>query len=218
MSGKRARHHGEMRQQLVGVLSGRNQLERGEAASIARKVGCSREYVRQVMHQLGVTIKPPAKPPSCTGCGKAMRPTKTRLCQSCRRKKAFVRLRCANCGKTFERRRCLHDAYLRRTVTQKRHGPTCGRQCSAKVQRSCSWCGRPAGSRWRSSTGRQVFCRPPALCLREAQTAIHPVRWRHLTADLLPMKKHLDEIALLPATLSSTPSSEARRKSGSLVA
>ncbi len=202
----------------MGLLTGRTQLERGEAVAISRQVGCSREYVRQVMGQLGVTIKPPPEPQSCTGCGKAMQRTKTRLCQSCRRSNSSVTLKCANCGKSFERRRCLHDAYLRRTVTQKRHGPICSRKCSAKVQRSCSWCGRPAGGRWRSSTGRQVFCRPPASCLREAQTAIHPVRWRHLTADLLPMKEHLDEIAQLLATLSSMPSSEARRKSGSLVA
>jgi hypothetical protein len=194
-----------MRRLLVGLLSGRTQLERGEAVAIARRVGCSREYVRQVMGQLGVTIKPPPEPQSCTGCGKAMQRTRTRICQSCRQRNSSVTLICANCGKTFERRRCLHDAYLRRTVTQKRHGPICSRQCSAKVQRSCSW-------------GRQVFCRPPALCLREAQSAIHPVRWRHLTANLLPMKKHLDEIAQLPATLSSMPSSEARRKSDSLVA
>jgi hypothetical protein len=197
VSGKRAMHHGKVRRQLVSVLSGRTELERGDAASIARKVGCSREYVRQVRRQLGVTMKPLPKPPSCTGCGKPMRPTKTRLCQSCRQKKAFVRLRCAYCGTFFQRRRSHHEAFLRRAVVQKRRGPICSGQCSAKVSRICSWCGRPTGSKWRRKVPGHAFCGPPAWCGHKAQSAIHPNWWRHITEDLLPMNKHLDEIARL---------------------
>jgi hypothetical protein len=191
---------------LVDILTGRTRLERGEAAAISRRVGCSREYVRQAMRQLGVTVKPPPEPQSCTGCGKAMRYSKTRFCQSCRRKNAYVTLKCVNCGKAFKRRRSLHDAYLRRIVPQGRRGTVCSKQCSAKVPRSCSWCGQPAGTRWRANVGRQAFCGPPALCRFEAQRAIHPVWWRYLTDDLLPLKDHLDGITRLLATLPAKPS------------
>ncbi len=187
------------------MLSGRTQLERGEAARIAREVGCSRESVRQAMQQIGITVKPPVEPQSCTGCGRSRKYRRTRLCQSCRQKSAFVSLRCANCGRTFQRRRSDHEAYLRRTVTQKRHGPVCSSQCSAKISRSCSWCGRPLGGRWRSHIGQQAYCGPPAACRIQAQRAIRTVWWRYLTADLAPMKDHLDGIAQLRATLSSEP-------------
>ena len=187
------------------MLSGRTQLERGEAARIARKVGCSRESVRLTMRQLGITVKPPEEHPSCTGCGKAMRYRKTSLCQSCRQKNAIVSLRCANCGKAFKRSRGLHAAYLRRIVTRKRRGPVCSRRCSAKIRRSCSWCNRSVGSRWPVHDSRQAFCGPPATCRFQAQRAIPPVWWRYLTDDLLPMKDHQDRIAQLRATLTSKP-------------
>ena len=203
LSGRQGRRQGRVRKLLVEVLSGRTQLERGEAARLARKLGCSREAVRQAMSRLGVSIKPPAKPQSCIGCGKAMKYRKTRLCQACRLKNAVVSLICANCGKTFERPRHHHEAYLRRTVTRKRRGPVCSSQCSAKVQRSCSWCGRPVALRWRAHITPQAFCSPPATCRFQAQRAILPVWWRYLTADLLPMKDHLDGIAQLRATLAS---------------
>ncbi len=192
-------YDGKVRKSLADALSGRTQLERGEAAAIAREVGCSREYVRQVMRRLGVTIKPPAVPPSCTGCGRPMPNAKTRTCQSCRRKNAFVTLKCAYCGKDFERRRSLHDAYVRRTATQRR-GPVCSRGCTATEPRSCSWCGRSVGNRWRSRMGLQAFCGPPASCLIEAQSAIHPILWRYITEDLIPMKENLDGIARLRST------------------
>ncbi len=187
------------------MLSGRTQLERGEAARIARKVGCSRENVRLAMRQLGITIKAPVEPQSCTGCGKTMAHTKTRLCQSCRQKNAFVSLRCANCGRIFQRRRWRHERYLRRTVTQGRHGPVCSSRCSARISRPCSWCGRPVGSRWRAHIGTQAFCGHESSCRIPAQRAISPVWWRYLTDDLLPMKDHLDGIAQLRATLTSKP-------------
>ena len=187
------------------MLSGRTELERGEAARIARDLGCSRERVRQVARQLGVTTKPPLEPQSCTGCGKAMAYKKTRLCQSCRSKNALVSLKCANCGRTFERRQGLHNAYLRRTVTRRRRGPVCSRQCSAKIPRSCSWCGQPVGLRWRPHITPQAFCSPPATCLSQVQRALPSVWWPYLTADLLPMKEHLDRIAQLRATLTSKP-------------
>ena len=189
----------------MGMLSGRTQLERGEAAQIARNVGCSRENVRLAIRQLGITVKPPVEPQSCTGCGRSMAYRKTRLCQSCRQKSAFVSLRCANCGRTFERRRSGHEAYLRRTVTQKRHGPVCSRRCGARISRSCSWCGRPVGSRWRSHFGTQAFCGHESSCRTEAHRAIPAVWWRYLTDDLLPMKDHPDGIAQLRATLTSKP-------------
>ena len=187
------------------MLSGRTQLERGEAARIARKMGCSRESVRLAMRQLGITVKPPAEHPSCTGCGKTMAYAKTRLCQSCQQKNAFVSLRCANCGRTFQRRRSDHHSYLRRTVTQGRLGPVCSRQCSAKISRSCSWCARPIGPRWPVHVGTQAFCSPPATCRIQAPKAIPAVWWRYLTDDLLPMKDHQDRIAQLRATLTSKP-------------
>lgn len=185
------------------MLSGRTDLERGEAARIAREVGCNRESVHQAVRHLGITIKAPVEPQSCTGCGKAMIYRKTRLCLSCRRKIVLVSLKCANCGKTFKRRRGLHAAYLRRTVTRKRRGPVCSSQCSAKVQRSCSWCGRPVGLRWRPHITPQAFCSPPATCLFQVQRALPSMWWPYLTADLLPMKHHLDGIAQLRATLAS---------------
>ena len=203
MSGKQRWHQRELRNLLLRKLSDRARLDRGEAARIAREAGCSRESVRQAMRQLGITIKAPVGPPSCTGCGKAMPYRKSRLCQSCRQKNAFVSLRCANCGRTFRRRRHLHAAYLRRTVTRKRRGPVCSRQCSARIPRSCSWCGRSVGTRWRAHNGTQAYCGPPAACRFQAQRAIRPVWWRCLTADLMPMKDHLDGIAQRRATLSS---------------
>ena len=203
VSGRQRRRQGRVRKLLAEVLSGRTQLERGEAARIARKLGCSREAVRQAMSRLGVSIKPPAKPQSCIGCGKAMKYRKTRLCRACRLKNAVVSLTCTNCGRVFERRSGLHAAYLRRTVTRKRRGPVCSSQCSAKIPRSCSWCGRPAGLRWRAHAALHTFCGLPATCRFQAQRAILPVWWRYLTADLLPMKDHLDEIAQLRATLTS---------------
>ncbi len=203
VSDRKGRRHGRVRELLIKVLNGRTQLEKGEAAGIARRLGCSREAVRQAMSRLGVSIKPPAEPQSCTGCGKVMKYRKTRLCQSCRLKDAYVRLTCTNCGRVFERRRGLHAAYLRRTVTRKRRGPVCSSQCSAKIARSCSWCGRPAGSRWRAHAGLQAFCCLPATCRFQAQRAMLPVWWRYLTADLLPMKDHLDAIAQLRAKLAS---------------
>ena len=189
----------------MGMLSGRTELERGETARIAREVGFSRESVRRAMQQLGITIKPPVEPRSCTGCGKTMARTKTHLCQSCRQKNAFVSLRCANCGRTFERLRGDHNKYLRRTVTQKRHGPVCSRQCSAKISRPCSWCGRPLRGKWRSHIGKQAFCGHESSCLIQARRAIPAVWWRYLTDDLLPMKDHQDGIAQLRATLTSKP-------------
>lgn len=187
------------------MLSGRTELERGETARITREVGFSRESVRRAMQQLGITIKPPVEPRSCTGCGETMARTKTHLCQSCRQKNAFVSLRCANCGRTFERLRGDHNKYLRRTVTQKRHGPVCSRRCNAKIRRSCSWCGRSVGSRWRSHIGTQAFCGPPATCLFQVYRVLPSVWWRYLADNLLPMEDHLDEIAQLRATLTSKP-------------
>lgn len=187
------------------MLSGRSRLERGEAARIARELSCSREGVRLAMIQLGVTIKAPPGPPSCTGCGKAMMYRKTRICQSCRHERLLVSLKCVNCGRAFERRRSRHEAFLRRTVSQRRHGPVCSRQCSAKIPWSCSWCGQPAGTRWRADAGWQAFCRPPRSCRIQAQTTFPPVWWRYLTDVLLPMKDHQDRIAQLRATLTSKP-------------
>ena len=189
----------------MGMLSGRTQLERGEAARIAREAGCSRESVRQAMRQLGITIKAPVGPPSCTGCGKAMPYRKSRLCQSCRQNNAFVSLRCANCGRIFQRRRSHHERYLRRTVIQGRHGPVCSRRCGANISRSCSWCGRAVGSRWRSRIGTQAFCGHESSCRIQAHRAIPTTWWRYLTDDLLPMKDHQDGIAELRATLTSKP-------------
>jgi hypothetical protein len=192
-----------VRKLLTEVLSGRTQLKWGEAARIARELSCSREYVRQAMSRLGVSIKPPVKPQSCIGCGKAMKYRKSRLCQACRLKNAVVSLKCTNCGRTFERRRIDHAAYLRRTVTRKSRGPVCSNQCSAKVPRSCSWCGQLVGLRWGRFATQQAFCSPPATCRLHAQRAMRPEWWRYLTTDLLPMKEHLDGIAQLPATLAS---------------
>jgi hypothetical protein len=161
--------------------------------------------VRLAMQQLGITIKTPVEHPSCTGCGKAMRYRKTSLCQPCRQKNAFVSLRCANCGRIFQRRRCHHERYLRRTVTQGRHGPVCSRRCGATISRPCSWCGRPVGSRWRSHIGTQALCGHEPSCRIQAHRAIRAVWWRYLTDDLLPMKDHPDGIAQLRATLTSKP-------------
>ena len=203
VSSRQARRRGELRKLLVGMLSGRTQLERGEAARIARKLHYSRESVRQAMRQLGITIKAPAEPQSCTACGKTMRYPKTRLCRSCRQKNILVSLKCANCGRTFERRRSRHEAFLHRAIVKKRWGPVCSRQCSAKVTRSCSWCGRSLGSRWPAHVASQAFCGSLATCRFEAQRAIHPLWWRYLAPDLLPMKDHLDGIAQLRAALAS---------------
>jgi hypothetical protein len=203
VSSKQRLHRGELRKLVAGMVSGRSQLERGEGARIARELGCSRERVRQIMGELGVTTKPPLEPQSCTGCGKAMSRRKTRLCQSCRRKNVLVSLKCANCGRTFKRRRKEHEAYLRRTVVKRRWGPVCSKQCSAKVTRSCSWCGRSAGNRRRAHVATHAFCGRPRTCLHQAQTTIAPMRWHYMTADLLPMKDHLDGIARLRATLAS---------------
>ena len=200
-----ASHRGELRKLLMGMLSGRTQLERGEAARIAREFGCSRENVRLAMQQLGITIKAPEEHPSCTGCGKTMARRKSRLCQSCRQKNAFVSLRCANCGRIFQRRRSHHERYLRKTVTQGRHGPICNRRCGARISRSCSWCGRPVGSRWRSHFGTQAYCGHESSCRIQAHRAIPAVWWGYLTDDLLPMKDHLDGIAQLRATLTPEP-------------
>ncbi len=185
------------------MLSGRTQLERGEAARIAREVGCNRESVRLAIRQLGITIKAPPGPPSCTGCGKTMMYRKSRLCQSCRHERLLVSLKCVNCGRAFERRRKYHDAYLRRTVVRKRRGLVCSRQCSAKISRDCSWCGRPVGPRWRSQIRTLAFCGHESSCHIQAQRAISAVWWRYLTTDLLPMKDHRDRIAQLRARLAS---------------
>lgn len=178
-------------------LGDRTELERGEAARVARALGCSREWVRQVMRQLGIAVKRPTAPERCVGCGT---PSKARLCRTCRRA-TFVTLRCANCGKNFQRSRSDHEAYLKRTVVRKRHGPVCSRKCSAKVQRSCSWCGQPTAPRWPSVLGKQAFCESPRSCSGQAQEALAAMHWRYLTPDLIPMKDHLDAIAQLRATI-----------------
>ena len=191
-----------LRDRIVKRLGVRTELERGEAARIARALGCSRERVGQVMRQLGITVAPPSAPERCVGCGKPKRHAKTRLCRACRRAEdPFVTLTCANCGKNFRRRRSRHDAYLRRTVVRKRYGPVCSRKCSAKVQRSCSWCGQPTAPRWPNDLGKRAFCGAPRSCSIEAQRALPAMFWGYLTPGVLPMKAHLEAIAQLRATI-----------------
>ncbi len=192
-----------LRQELVKRLSGRKELERGEASALARELGCSREWVRQVMVQLGMVVLPPRPPAACTGCGDTRRPRKTRLCRNCRRDRMFVTLTCANCGKEFERRRDDHEAFLRRPTVRRRHGPVCSKTCRASVSRVCSWCGEPAGWRWPAANGVQAFCGEPKSCSLYALRAIPPVYWRHLTPSLFPLKDHLAEIADLRANIKS---------------
>jgi len=184
-----------LRERLVHKLAGRTRLPRGEAARIAREFDCTRERIRQLLGQLEVSIEPP-KRAHCDRCGKILGVNKTGRCLACILDSQRVTLTCVRCGKTFQRRRKWHNEFLNRVV-KTRYGPICSKGCLLRVERQCSWCGKPAVRRRPSDNSSQAFCGPPRSCAFEAQRVLSNTHWNRLTPELLPMVEHRDEIARL---------------------
>ena len=189
---------GSVAGRIATALKGRSILERGEAAALARSLGCSRERVRQVMKRLGVPVRP-VVPRRCGNCGRAISQYgKLGMCSSCRYPPP-VSLVCVNCGKQFLRRRKDYNDFIRRQVTRRRVGPVCSKQCRAGIEVFCAWCGAHVGVRWPSqvSPAGRAFCSPPRRCSVQAQRALRNSWWRFLTPDLMPMKDHVEGVAEL---------------------
>lgn len=184
-----------LRERLKQKLAGRTRLPRGEASRIARDLDCTRERIRQLLGQLEVSIEP-ARRLYCDRCGKIIGVNKNGRCLACIMDASWVTLTCANCGRAFQRRRKLYNDFANR-VPLKRYGPLCGKHCLLRVDRQCSWCGRPVGQRRLAQHGSQAFCARPMRCSVEAQRALASPHWKRLTPDLLPMIEHVDEIARL---------------------
>ena len=168
---------------------------------MARRFGCSRERVRQVISRLGIVVVR-APPRRCRKCGTSIAAqNRTGLCGKCwqRPVRVLVTLTCLNCGKQFLRRRKDYNDWLRRAVVRGRAGPICSRGCRSAVPVSCTWCGDDLGMRYPSniSKARHSYCPAPSRCASEAHKALRNSYWRFLSADLLPMRDHLSEIAAL---------------------
>lgn len=179
---------------IVQRLEGRAELRRGEQSAIARELGCSRVWVGMVARELGIPL---AERRACERCGKITKLSQeVGLCGTCLRRTKVATLTCANCGKRFERRRHEYERFLKRSVTQGRRGPVCGRDCGVGYETTCAWCGRLTTRPYRKDK-RLGFCAASRGCLSQAMRALPVVYWRYLTPDLLPMKDHRAEIGRL---------------------
>jgi len=181
---------------IAAELRGRTELPRGEAAEIARKLGCSRERVRQIMGVLGVRIAaPPLALIDCAECGTLVKANKRGLCADCRRRLSLVELTCIVCGKEFQRRRKDYNDFIRRVVARgKRYGPRCSRACLQSVALACCWCGRSVGLRPPSQRRGHAFCGKPRNCWSEAMKVVQPSNWSLLKPEHLPMRDHIAQI------------------------
>lgn len=186
----------EVKARLLVELGERREVRWGEARPLAVAVGTSQVTLRAAMLELGLALRRPELR-HCTACGKPLLYRKTDQCYACRVRAGRVTLTCANCGRRFQRWRSSYEAFLRRPVKQGRRGPICSRSCRKTVVRGCAWCGAEIPPRWPSTIARLAFCGAVSDCQREAMRAL-PVRyWPRLGPALIPMKDHLNAVALL---------------------
>ena len=189
---------------LTEHLQGRTELYWGEQSALARRLGCSRQTLAAITLEIGVRVGRPEKR-HCTRCRRLISDNRTSLCRRCWSKPDIVSLTCTNCGKRFQRRRHLHDRFLARTVTQRRRGPVCKRNCLVRYEKQCFWCGRTSKSRQRRPTPATRWCALPRRCRANGMRTLAMENWRHLTPGMLPMRDHLLEISQLRATLKTPP-------------
>jgi len=211
LMGKRGpQPNGAIKRKVVAQLDGRQELKRGEAAEIARRAGCSREWVRQVMLRLHVTVEQaPVK--QCESCGRRIYKGSTRdKCVECWRQSLRITLTCSACGKEFQRLRHDYFAYHARFHTEDRYSPRCSRSCVVAKPQVCSWCGQLTKPKFPSNVSVHTFCTAPALCYIEAMKLLQPVHWRFIPSPLFPMKDHIAEIRELRASLKSLPGTRFR--------
>lgn len=90
-----------VRAELRRLAEEGQEVDRGLYARLARRYGCSREWVRVVARRLGLRVRPRCYCP----CGSR----KTASARSCRRcweaEHGRVLLRCSRCGREFQRLR-----------------------------------------------------------------------------------------------------------------
>jgi len=180
-------------------LLGRSELRRGEMAEIARRLGCSRERVRQIATKLGVRVKPgQPKFAECSDCGRKIPRGRLRLCADCRHRRTLVTLTCIVCGREFQRRRKDYNDFIRRVTLGERQGPRCSKACGyRRTRRSCSWCGAEVGHKPPSTRGYHAFCGAGRRCDLEAMKLVQPIQWPKLGSNVLPMRDHVAEITEL---------------------
>lgn len=85
----------------------REQDQRMPAATIARKLGISREWVRQNLLGLGLETNIMRRHHFCSNCGVQVKNYKTRLCWKCyiaSRLPHMMEIICDHCGKIFLRK------------------------------------------------------------------------------------------------------------------
>ncbi len=99
-------------------------------ASIARKVGVSRERVRQLLARSHLRTRVKVSK-TCSGCGKRLSyNTITGLCRQCLSAQAHITLVCDYCGKEFTRLACMLTYQIGKRGYQHVY---CNRKCVGKV-------------------------------------------------------------------------------------
>ena len=96
-------------------------------ADIARKLGCSREYVRQVLLDNDITRPRTSKENKCENCNKIIGRYST-LCRTCYEGEPLVEIQCSHCYNVFTKLKKLY-------TYQKKKGQTnfyCNLQCAGK--------------------------------------------------------------------------------------
>lgn len=111
-------------EELTRLLGGRTAVYYGEQSSLAKEIGCTREWVRQLLDRMEIqTISRPVN--RCTNCNQIVQP-KTLFCRKCRSISNHVGLTCSRCKKHFYRVRSKVERYYRyNPSTQRRNGFRC---------------------------------------------------------------------------------------------
>jgi hypothetical protein len=180
---------------LLELIGDRDVLYRGEMTRLAREVGCSREWVRQICARRGVKSR--LKPKLfgvCSGCRKRVAAgNRSGFCAQCRTKKSrrVYTLTCTKCGEKFERSHKEHKSFLRR-APRHRLGPFCSRRCSNKVSGDCSYCGRRVAPRWPSRIGLLGAMHP--ACTRRLEALVTRRAWSRITSEHFPIAAHRDAV------------------------
>jgi len=102
-------------------------------AEIARKVGASREYVRQVLKQANISTTA-LKTYRCFGCKKPLSNTSSPFCSTaCREAYMTIQVSCSNCDKLFHRKASqLYQYPSRLSGSHKGMHVFCGNKCKGE--------------------------------------------------------------------------------------
>ena len=94
-------------------------------AEMARRIGVSKERVRQILRKKGMAAVPDPLTATCQHCGKKIHPNRSFCNQECRSTHSHTALICSECGRSYTIRRNVLNSRKKRGT---RHN-FCSRRC-----------------------------------------------------------------------------------------